>query len=289
MYKIKKVIAKITVKLNLGWKANIDLSVDESMIKYKGRKIIFVQYMPRKPIKHGIKVFCLCDADTGYLLAFEVFTGEHAGGSTWDIIERLIIQSGLQDETGRRLFMDNYYTTMKVVTKLYEKYGWVCAGITVVQTKKKASAREKNDFPFTKITNSARDLVDRGWTRRATQTMKTSSGATYIVQATIWKDKKIVGWLHTIAVGSEVVKARRRIKGHRYAVKFDAPLVQKKYSVGFNGVDLSDKDSAKYSTSLRTNRWYLRIFFFVIDRVVHSMYIIVCALASDTFMPKWKK
>ena len=253
LYKIKQVIAKITVKLNLAWNANIDLSVDESMIKYKGRAIKFVQYMPRKPIKHGIKVFALCDAETGYLLAFEVFTGEHAGGSTWDIIERLIIQSGLQNETGRRLFMDNYYTTMKVVTKLYEKHGWVCAG-TVVQTKKKASKREKNDFPFTKISNGARDLVDRGWSRRATQTMKTSSGATYKVQATIWKDKKIVGWLHTLAVGSEVVKARRRIKGHRTAVKFDAPLVQKKYAVGFNGVDLSDKHSAKYITSLRINR-----------------------------------
>ena len=55
--------------------------------------------MPRKPIKYGIKVFCLCNAETGYLLTFKIFTGEHAGGSMWDIIERLIIQSGLQDET----------------------------------------------------------------------------------------------------------------------------------------------------------------------------------------------
>ena len=121
---------------------------------------------------------------------------------------------------------------------------------------------KNNDFPFTKITNGACDLVDRGWSRRAIQTMKTSSGAMYIVQATIWKDKKIVGWLHTIVVGSEVVKVRRRIKGHHSAVKFDAPLVQKKYAVGFNGVDLLDKDSAKYSTSLRTNRWYLHKIFY---------------------------
>jgi len=77
--------------------------------------------------------------------------------------------------------------------------------------------------------------VDRGWSQRATQTMKTSSGAKYIVQATIWKEKKIVGWIHTLAAGLEVVKARKRIKGHRTAVKFDAPLVQKKYSVGFKG------------------------------------------------------
>jgi len=29
--------------------------------------------------------------------------------------------------------------------------------------------------------------------------------------------------------------------------------------------------------------------FFVLDRVVHSMYIIVCALATDSFMPVWKR
>ena len=55
-----------------------------------------------------------------------------------------------------------------------------------------------------------------------------------------------------------------------------------------NGVDLSDKDSAKYSTSLRTNRWYLRIFFWLIDRVVHACFLIAVFLASDTYLPEWK-
>ena len=287
LYKIKKVISKISVKLNLAWKANIVLSVDESMIKYKGRSIKFVQYMPKKPIKHGIKVFCLCDAESGYLLAFEVYTGERSG-STWDIIERLIIQSGLQNETGRRLFMDNYYTTLKVVTKLYENHGWVCAG-TVVQTKKKQEKREPSDYPFTKISKPATALVDRGWMRRATKTITPARGSPYKVQATVWKDKKIVGWLHSLEVGPEIGKARRRIKGHRSAVQFDAPMVQQKYATGFNGVDLSDKDSAKYSTSLRTNRWYSRVFFFTIGRAVHAVYIIVRALACDIFFPDWKK
>ena len=135
LYKIRRVMETISNQLRLGWNANIDLSVDESMIKYKGRAIRFVQYLPKKPIKHGIKVYCLCDAETDYLIAFEVYTGV-SSGSTWDIIERLVNQSNLGDETGRRLFMDNYYTTMKVVTKLYENHGWVCAG-TVAQTKKK--------------------------------------------------------------------------------------------------------------------------------------------------------
>ena len=39
------------------WHAGKNLSLDESMIKYCGRAVAFVQYMPAKPIKHGIKVF----------------------------------------------------------------------------------------------------------------------------------------------------------------------------------------------------------------------------------------
>ena len=75
LYKIRTVMEKIADCLRLGWHANIDLSVDESMIVYKGRCIQFVQYLPKKPIKHGIQVYCVYDVDTGNLIAFEIYTG----------------------------------------------------------------------------------------------------------------------------------------------------------------------------------------------------------------------
>ena len=50
------------------------------MIKYMGRFVSFVQYMPAKPIKHGIKVYALCCSSTGYLYLFEIYTGKGAGG-----------------------------------------------------------------------------------------------------------------------------------------------------------------------------------------------------------------
>ena len=31
--------------------------------------------MPKKPVKWGIKLWCLCDSVTGYCLAFKVYTG----------------------------------------------------------------------------------------------------------------------------------------------------------------------------------------------------------------------
>ena len=47
-----------------------------------------------------------------------------------------------------------------------------------------------------------------------------------------------------------------------------------------NGVDRNDRDSADYSTSIRTNRYYLRIFCWGLDRVVHAVYVVVCFLAK---------
>ena len=44
------------------------------MIAFKGRPS-YVQYLPAKPIKRGIKVWMYCDADTVYLHQFEVYLG----------------------------------------------------------------------------------------------------------------------------------------------------------------------------------------------------------------------
>ena len=51
-----------------------NLSVDEAMIQFDGR-LAWKQYMPKKPIKWGIKLWCLYDSNTGYCVAFNVYCG----------------------------------------------------------------------------------------------------------------------------------------------------------------------------------------------------------------------
>eukprot|EP00117_Sycon_ciliatum_P041066 scpid61595/ scgid5827/ PiggyBac transposable element-derived protein 4 len=50
------------------------VSVDERMVKCKGRAP-FTQYMPKKPVKWGFKVFAACDAQSSIVVNFEVYTG----------------------------------------------------------------------------------------------------------------------------------------------------------------------------------------------------------------------
>ena len=134
-------------------------------------------------------------------------------------------------------------------------------------------------------------MVDRGWMRRATQSFPANRHiGKYVVQASLWRDKKIVPWLHTVDVGPETTTTCRRSRGQRTAKKIPCPQVQDSYAKNFNGVDLSDKDSAKHSTSLWTNRWYLHLFFWLLDRVVHACYIVTVALVrkQDFDVPGWE-
>ena len=56
------------------------MSVDEAMILFKGRSSL-KQYMPKKPVRRGKKVWALADASNGYIANFQVYTGKQ-GDST---------------------------------------------------------------------------------------------------------------------------------------------------------------------------------------------------------------
>ena len=76
---------------------------DESMIRYMGRAVSYVQYMPAKPIKHGIKVFCLCCAVSAVLLSFEIYVGKEAenqDNSALAVCDRLVTSTGLIENRG---------------------------------------------------------------------------------------------------------------------------------------------------------------------------------------------
>ena len=75
-------------------------------------------------------------------------------------------QACLINGVGRVLYTDNFYTSMKLMEHCYSRYGYLMVGTHALTTKLSRTAR---DFPFHKPSNAALRLVERGWTRRATQ------------------------------------------------------------------------------------------------------------------------
>jgi len=161
------------------------------MIKYRGKAVSFTQYNPLKPIKHGIKVFALCCSYSAYLLGFEVYLGKEYtkdGGSALQIIDRLLLGSNLTSSTGRKLYVDNWYTTVNLAKHLYEQYGWTVVG-TMTPTDKKS--RRDHDVPFLRLSNGGLKEVKRGWFREAVIEIEHKrKRSRYFIQCTTWKDKK---------------------------------------------------------------------------------------------------
>ena len=58
-----------------------------------------------------------------------------------------------------------------------------------------------DDIPFVKLSNSARKSIHRGWYREAVLQLKHEQ-TKYMIQCSIWKDMKIVAFLHSHNVGA---------------------------------------------------------------------------------------
>ena len=63
-FKVAHVLDELMKGMRKAWVAGDKVTADESMIRYMGRAVSFVQYMPCQPIKHGLKVFAVCSAYT---------------------------------------------------------------------------------------------------------------------------------------------------------------------------------------------------------------------------------
>ena len=69
------------------------ISIDESMIKFKGRSSL-KQYLPKKPIKRGFKVWTLADSKNGYVYDFEICKGKNTERDCTlgeQVVKRLVV------------------------------------------------------------------------------------------------------------------------------------------------------------------------------------------------------
>ncbi len=78
---------------------------------------------------------------------------------------------------------------------------------------------------------------------------------------------------------------QRRVRGKCTRDTIAARRAQVDYVANYNAIDRNDRDSADYSTTLRTNRYYLRIFCWALDRVI-TLYMLLCVFLSKVTLDK---
>ena len=75
LYKIRPFLTKLLQRFEAMYTPEKELSLDEGMIRSKGR-LSFIQYMPKKPTKWGLKAFVLADSKSGYTFRWRLYTGK---------------------------------------------------------------------------------------------------------------------------------------------------------------------------------------------------------------------
>ena len=131
--KVRAVIEYIVDRFKSVYEPSEFVCIDEELLLWKGR-LSFKQFVPNKRSRFGIKFFSLCET-SGYLWNSLVYLGSK-GIITEEgrAIERLLGKSGavapklISDLFGKgyKLYVDNWYTSEKLLKYLEESGAAVC-------------------------------------------------------------------------------------------------------------------------------------------------------------------
>src|SRR5215510_4555797 len=98
-------------------------TIDEMLHPFRGR-CSFIQYMPNKPAKYGVKIFALRDAKNFYCSNLEIYCGKQPPGpydvrnTPTDIVKRLVSPI---EKSNKNVTTDNWYTNIPLLHYLLEK------------------------------------------------------------------------------------------------------------------------------------------------------------------------
>lgn len=235
------------------------LSVDEQMCATKASNYLR-QYLPNKPHKWGYKLLVLCD-DRGFAYDFEIYSGmendpslrysnEPDLGASSNIVVRLA--RTIPKNQNYKLFFDNYYTSTELIAYLAKE------GIQSLGTVNKG--RFGRDLKLPTIQDLKKEKVQRGYSEQWVANCDNTD-----IVTVLWYDNKPVV-LSSSFVGEEPKECiRRYCKKEKKYIQVDCPKIIKIYNQHMGGVDLLDSFLGKYKIKIRTRKWYLRLFYHLLD------------------------
>ena len=223
-------------------------TIDEGMIAYKGR-LSYMQYMPAKPIKRGIKVWLRCDTESAYMHQFDIYLGRRTNspnGLGYDVVMKLCEQ--LRGKY-HHVYFDNLFTSVPLLLDLLQQKTYACG--TIQMNKRKLPIAVKHPE---KMAHGAHKTFQFGNTN---------------LVSTVWQDNKQVRVLSTNCDPTNVVQANRRIGAN--TVQVNQPKSAFEYNKYMGGVDRHDQLCMQYAIGRFSKKsWKYLMWFFVNASVVNA-------------------
>lgn len=232
-------------------------AIDEHMIKFKGHNIM-KQYVKNKPVKWGFKMWCRADSSTGYLFQFDLYTGKKKVGTETGLGESVVLQlsEGLQD-IGCEVYFDNFFNSPNLQYLLANRNIKACGTVR---------SNRKN---IPKIIPADKNM------KRGDIFATSSNGISFIK----WMDNKAVFLLTNFLSPIPTTTVKRRMQGSGDKINVTCPEVVAMYNKNMGGVDIMDQKKVCYEVDRKAKiKYYLRLFFDLLDIAMNNSYIIYCKL-----------
>ena len=258
LYKIRPIIEYLIDRFQSIYRPGEKISIDESLMKFQG-KLSFKQFNRNKRARFGLKFYETCDSNNGYIYNFKIYVGKYENdsneksphGKSGKVVIEMI---GDLEGQGRSLYVDNWYSSPKLFSKLHDEKTNVCGTI------------RKNRTHLPKINTK---IIKKGEVKKFS-----SSQMTFIA----WKDKKVVTMLSTMH--SPEMITTDKIEHHNKQNKVK-PNIVLDYNNSMGGVDLSDQYTTSYEIIRKSKKWYKKTFFHLLDMTIFNAFVVYNVIHVD--------
>ena len=248
LFKVRPIYDMLADKCYRTYIPRENLALDEAMIAWRGN-LSFKVYNPDKPDKFGIKMYEVCESESGYCAGFEIYTGKRQEvsekGATYDIVMRLMSPFlGL----GYKLYVDNYYSSPVLFQDLHNRKTAACG---TLRCNRKGVPKELKNKKLSKGQHVAMHLRNGN------------------LQVIKWKDKRDVVMLSTMH-GAEFIA----VVGGGRDIDVQKPEAVLDYNKHMGAVDRSDQMLQYQAFRRRTLKWWKKVFFHLFNLAVLNAYIV---------------
>jgi hypothetical protein len=212
------------------------ITIDEQLFPTKAR-CRFIQYMPNKPFKFGIKFWLASDVRSKYVLNGFPYLGKDENRNKDINLGEYVVMKLAEPFTmkGRSITTDNFFTSISLAKKLSEKNTFLVGTIRANKRELPKSVKSKKDNML-----------------RFSSLFYRSSGCSLTVYKS--KPNKKVLVLSSKHQTCKVDKTYKKL-----------PETILYYNKTKFGVDVTDQMAHKYTVKSASRRWPLQVFFNILD------------------------
>ena len=211
------------------------------------------QYLPKKPVRRGFKVWVVADSSNGYLLDIDVYVGKASDAVTTEhgLGERVVLQLTERfHHKNHRVFCDNFFSSPALFDELLRHGLYACGTVRC----------DRREFPS--------ELKGLKLSRGEHAYMQRES-----LSAVVWKDKRQVSILSTLTDPDSTATVRRKEKDGSQTT-LSCPTAITAYNTHMAGVDRVDQLRRYYTLRLKCMKNYKYMFTFILDTAITNAYIL---------------